>query len=142
MKGLWERREEALADAKRRREAYRRERDAINERYRRATNKLMADSRDSMARLQDAAEKPVTPEERTAMLVEILMEEFDKLDTPLPVPVARVGVSGVDRLAQRLLAERGVQSVQAATFDQYRRAVRDVIGKLQSGQLSPRSRWA
>ena len=110
-------------------------------RDRRETNKLLARMRDLREKWATAAEEPVTPEERTAKFVEILMEEIDKLPTPLPVPVARVGVSGVDRQAQRLLAERGVQRLQAATFDQYRRAVRDVIARLQSGTLAP-YRWA
>jgi hypothetical protein len=118
--------------------------EAFLERDRRETNKLLADIRDLRENWATAAEEPVTPEERTAKFVEILMEEFDKLDTPLPVPVARVGVSGVDRQAQKLLAERGGdprRPLQAATFDQYRRAVRDVIARLQSGTLAP-YRWA
>jgi hypothetical protein len=120
------------------------DRDAFEERDRRETNKLLARMQDLREKWATAAEKPVTPEERTTKFVEILMEEFDKLPTPLPVPVARVGVSGVDRQAQKLLVERGAaprRPLQAATFDQYRRAVRDVLARLQSGTLVP-YRWA
>jgi hypothetical protein len=138
MKDLWERREEAIADARRRREEYWLEHDATNARLRRKMDDLL---NSAMARLYAPGKEELTPDERLAMFVEILMEEFDKLGTPLPVPVARVGVSGVDRQAQKLLAERGVQRLQAATFDQYRRAVRDVIARLQSGTLAP-YRWA
>jgi hypothetical protein len=108
MTDLWTRREEAIADARRRREEYWREHNALEQRLRRETNELF---NSAMARLQTPAEA-LTPEERLAKFVEILMEEVGKLGTPLPVPVARVGVSGVDRQAQKLLAERGVQRVQ------------------------------
>jgi hypothetical protein len=117
------------------------DRDAFEERDRRETNKLLARMRDLRESWAAAAEPPLTPEERLAKFVEILMEEIDKLGTPLPVPVARVGVSGVDRQAQKLLAERGIQRLQAATFDQYRKAVRDVIARLKSGTLAL-YRWA
>jgi hypothetical protein len=46
---------------------------------------------------------------------------------PPPPPIGRIGVFGVDRLAQRLLGERGVQTLHSATPEQYRRAVRDVL---------------
>jgi hypothetical protein len=46
-------------------------------------------------------------------------------------------VTGVDRLAQQLLSERGVQTLNSATPDQYTRAVRDVLDQLQNGQLPP-----
>ncbi len=46
-------------------------------------------------------------------------------------------MSGVDKLAQRLLGERGVQTLRSATPEQYRRAVRDVLDHLQNGQLLP-----
>jgi hypothetical protein len=118
--------------------------EAFLERDRRETNTLLARIQDMRERWATAADEPLTPEERLAKFVEILMEEIGKLGTPLPVPVARVGVSGVDRQAQKVLVERGAaprRPLQAATFDQYRRAVRDVIARLQSGTLEP-YRWA
>jgi hypothetical protein len=111
--------------------------EAFLERDRRETNKLLARMRDTRERWATAAAKPLTPEERLALFVEILMEQINKLGTPLPAPVARVGVTGVDRLAQQLLSERGVQTLNSATPDQYTRAVRDVLDQLQNGQLPP-----
>jgi hypothetical protein len=113
------------------------DRDAFEERDRRETNKLLARMRDMRESWAAAAEPPLTPEERLANFVEILQEEFDKRGTPPPVPIGRVGVSGVDRLAQRLLGERGVQTLHSATPQQYRRAVREVLDGLENGQLSP-----
>jgi hypothetical protein len=40
---------------------------------------------------------------------------FDKRGMPPPPPIDRIGVFGVDRLAQRLLGERGVQTLHSAT---------------------------
>jgi hypothetical protein len=105
-------------------------------RHRREMNELQGRINIAVAASRAPA-KPMTPEARLARFVEILQEEFDKAGTPPPPAVGRVGLSGVDRLAQRLLAERGVQSVRSATPDQYRKAVRDVLEQLQNGKLSP-----
>ncbi len=92
---------------------------------------------DSAMAARRAPAKPLAPEDRLANFVEILQEEYDNRGTPPPVPIGRVGVSGVDRLAQLLLHDRGLQTLNSATPDQYRRAVRDVLYQLQNGQLSP-----
>jgi hypothetical protein len=58
--------------------------EAFLERDRRETNKLLARMRDTRERWATAAAKPLTPEERLALFVEILMEQINKLGTPLP----------------------------------------------------------